>query len=53
MIPQLEQALLDSGYADLPECLKQQITPKEWQWLSDGEKARYVQNETEPGGYDE
>lgn len=36
------------GYQDLPEPIKQIVSPKEYLWLSDAEKARLVQNETEP-----
>lgn len=39
----------DTGdYEKLPECLRSQLTPKEWQWLPDASKARFVQNATEP-----
>lgn len=35
-------------YDKLPECLRSQLTLKEWQWLPDASKARFVQNATEP-----
>jgi hypothetical protein len=36
------------AYDDLPPCLKDTITPREWQFLSDAQKANYVQTATEP-----
>lgn len=44
----LQEATGDAGFDELPEAVRYQITHKEWLWLSDGEKARYVQNQTEP-----
>lgn len=35
-------------YDRLPPCLRFGITPKEWQWLPDDAKARYVTENTEP-----
>jgi len=35
-------------YDKLPEALRSQLTPKEWQWLPDASKARFVQQATEP-----
>lgn len=48
MIPQLEQALAPKDYEALPECIKAQLSVKEWLWLSDAEKANLIQSETEP-----
>lgn len=36
------------NFKALPEAIKYQITQNEWQWLSDAQKASYVQTETEP-----
>lgn len=35
-------------YEDLPEVVQAQLTPEEFAWLSDQEKARLIQTETEP-----
>lgn len=35
-------------YDSLPEALKAELTPKEWMWLPDSSKARFVQQATEP-----
>lgn len=53
MIPELQQALSPRQYDELPEGIKTTLSPREWLWLSDGEKARLVQTETEPDTYDE
>jgi hypothetical protein len=53
MIPILEQALAPQEYDDLPAFIKQQFSVKEWLWLSDSEKARLVQGETEPEYFNE
>lgn len=53
MIPMLEQAMSTKEYDDLPVCIKDQFSAKEWLWLSDSEKARLIQNETEPETFDE
>lgn len=37
-----------AGYDELPAFIKARFSEKEWLWLSDGEKARLVQTETEP-----
>lgn len=39
---------IPAGYAELPEGIKQAVTPREYAWLTDTEKARLVQSETEP-----
>lgn len=39
---------LAGDYNKLPEALRSQLTPKEWQWLPDASKARFVQQATEP-----
>lgn len=36
------------GYEDLPEAVRQYYSREEYLWLSDEEKARLVQSETEP-----
>lgn len=38
------------GYDELPESIKAMVTPKEYAWLGDLERARLVQSETEPEG---
>lgn len=48
MIPELQAALAPKEYAALPEFIKAQYSVKEWLWLSDAEKARLIQSETEP-----
>jgi hypothetical protein len=35
-------------YDALPEGLKDTVTPKEWLWKTDAQKADYVRQETEP-----
>ena len=35
-------------YESLPDSIKMNYTRKEYLWLSDGEKARLIQTETEP-----
>lgn len=39
---------LPAGYDELPEAIKATLSSKEYLWLSDAEKARLIQNETEP-----
>lgn len=39
---------LPAGYAELPLCVSQYLTPREYLWLSDSEKANLIQSETEP-----
>lgn len=53
MIPELQQALSPRQYDELPEGIKATLSSREWLWLSDGEKARLVQTETEPESYDD
>ena len=49
MSPPLEQAPSGiDGYDDLPASIRGSITPKEWLWLSDLDKATLVRQETEP-----
>lgn len=48
MRPQLADAMAPQQYEELPECIKDQYSVREWLWLSDTEKARLIQNETEP-----
>lgn len=36
------------AYSALPEPIKASMTHKEWLWLSDAEKQRLIQTETEP-----
>lgn len=49
----LTEATGDAGYDALGEPLKASLTHKEWQWLSDREKARIVQTMTEPEIFDD
>lgn len=53
MIPELAQALSLRQYDDLPEAIKATLPQREWLWLSDGEKARLIQTETEPDSFDD
>ena len=36
------------GYDQLPESIKALYTPTQYLWLSDAEKGRLIQTETEP-----
>lgn len=36
------------AWAALPQAIKDAVSPKEYAWLSDAEKARLIQTETEP-----
>lgn len=49
----LREATGDASYDELGECLRADITHKEWLWLSDAEKARYIQTATEPEAFDD
>ena len=53
MLHKLEVALAGSQYEELPESIKHTLTPTQWLWLSDAEKGRLIQTETEPETYDE
>jgi len=46
------EALANKAYADLPEAIRHTLKPNEWAWLSDAEKARLMQTETEPEDFD-
>lgn len=35
-------------YDKLPDVIRHQLSPKEWQWLPDASKASFVQQATEP-----
>jgi hypothetical protein len=35
-------------YDHLPECIKANITPEQYAWLSDTDKETLIQRETEP-----
>ena len=48
MIPSLEAVLHAREYDELPEAIKATLEMTRWAWLSDAEKARLVQDETEP-----
>lgn len=37
-----------SDYEKLPDCLRRLYTAKEYQWLSDGQKAQLTRAELEP-----
>jgi hypothetical protein len=52
MIPQLDAALNSREYDALPEPIKAALPQREWLWLSDAEKARLIQDETEPESFD-
>ncbi len=52
-IDSLREATGDQGYDEMGEALKNTITHKEWQWLSDTEKARFVTGATEPEAFDD
>lgn len=41
------------GYDQLPESIKALYRPDQYLWLSDNEKARLVQTETEPETFDD
>jgi hypothetical protein len=47
----LQEATGDKSWEDLGEAVQGDLTLKEWMWLSDAEKARYVQTATEPEGF--
>jgi hypothetical protein len=42
-----------AGYAELPRSIRDNTTPEQYLWLSDAEKARLVQTDTEPENSDE
>jgi hypothetical protein len=50
-IKALAEATGDASYDELPEGAKATSTHQEWLWLSDMEKARFVQNLTEPEAF--
>lgn len=52
MIPQLDAALNSREYDELPESIKCTMAHSAWLWLSDAEKARLIQDETEPEQFD-
>lgn len=52
MIPQLDAVLNSREYDELPEAIKHTMSHREWSWLSDAEKARLIQDETEPDQFD-
>lgn len=52
-IESLREATGDRGYDELGEAIQCGITHKEWQWLSDAEKARYIATTTEPEVFDD
>lgn len=49
----LTAATGDSRYDELGEPIKASITYKEWMWLSDAEKARFIRDCTEPEVFDD
>jgi hypothetical protein len=49
VIEALQQAMA-SQYQELPEAIRTNVTYTDWAWLSDAEKARLQQSETEPEG---
>lgn len=52
MIQQLEAVLHSREYEELPEAIKHTMSYQGWAWLSDAEKARLVQDETEPESFE-
>lgn len=48
MNPVLARVLNPAVYEALPESIKATYTPDEYAWLSDEQKARLIQTETEP-----
>lgn len=48
MNPVLDHVINPDGYDQLPESIKTIYSPLEYAWLSDREKARLIDNETEP-----
>lgn len=50
MNPQLD--MHSREYDELPEVIKATMPHREWLWLSDAEKARLIQDETEPEQFD-
>lgn len=36
------------AYDNLPQAFRDEITRDQWRWLSDDERRRYLDNETEP-----
>lgn len=49
----LTEASGDASYDELGEPIKASITHKEWLWLSDREKARFIRTATEPEAFDD
>lgn len=47
----LADATGDAGYDELPEGVKAGTTHREWLWLSDAEKVRFLSNLTEPESF--
>jgi hypothetical protein len=52
MIAALEHALSAREYDELPEAIKHTMDFRGWAWLSDAEKARLIQDETEPESFE-
>lgn len=44
----MQAATDERVYATLPAFIRAAYSEKEWMWLSDREKGRLIQNETEP-----
>lgn len=44
----VNDAALMALHSELPEAIRMTYTPKQYAWLSDAEKARLTQTETEP-----
>jgi hypothetical protein len=49
----LAEATGDSAYDELPEGAKASTSHQEWLWLSDAQKARFIQTLTEPESFDD
>lgn len=52
-IKALREVTGDKSYDEMGEAAKGDITHAEWLWLSDPEKARFLQNITEPEAFDD
>lgn len=51
MNPALAAALDESrqgDYTDLPDCIKAYVTPMQWAYMTDTQKADLIRAETEP-----
>lgn len=49
----LQEATGDAAYDELPEGAKASTSYSEWLWKTDEQKARFLQNLTEPESFDD